>query len=72
MRRRKCFVIEHRADGVTTTKTSYDPFSSEVRTAKERILVAAGSGEAITICVVEHVNSKTFSTDGKGTVKVRY
>ncbi len=71
MRRAKCFVITHQ-NGVTTTKTSFDPFAAELRRAKERVLELAGSGEAITISVIEHVNSKTFSTTGGGTVKVRY
>ena len=71
MKREKCWVIEHRADGTTTTKTSFDPFPSEVRNAKARILEAANSGEPLTLHIVEHVNSKTFSTDGRGTVKTR-
>ncbi len=70
MRREKCWVITH-ANGTTTTKTSFDPYANEVRKAKTHILAAAGSGEPLTICIVEHVNSKTFSTDGNGTVKSR-
>jgi hypothetical protein len=71
MRRQKCFVVEHRAGGVTTTVTSFRPYHTEVSDAKLRILEAANSGEPLTLCVVEHVNSKTFSTDGHGDVKAR-
>lgn len=71
MRREKCFIVEHRQDGSTTTVTSFRPYHTEVSDAKVRILEAANSGEPLTLSVVEHVNSKTFSTDGNGTVKVR-
>jgi hypothetical protein len=70
MKREKCYIVTH-ANGTTTTKTSFDPYANEVRNAKAAILEAADSGAPITICVIEHVNSRTFSTDGKGDVKAR-
>ena len=66
----KCFVVTH-ADGSTTTKTSYDPYASETRKAKAEIIRLSGSGAPITISVIEHINSKTFLTDGHGTIKTR-
>jgi hypothetical protein len=30
MKRQKCFIVEHRADGVTTTVTSFRPYHTEV------------------------------------------
>lgn len=70
MRREKCFVIAH-ANGITTTKTSFEPFANELRRAKEQILALSGSGEPATIAVIEHVFSRTYSTDGHGNVKMR-
>jgi hypothetical protein len=71
MKREKCFVFVTHANGTTTTRTSYDPYIYEMREAKARVLAAADSGEKITVSVIEHVNSRTFETDGHGTVKSR-
>jgi hypothetical protein len=70
MKRAKCYVVTH-SNGTTTTKTSFDPFPYECRTAKAAVIAAADSGSPITVSVIEHINSKTFSTDGTGEVKVR-
>jgi hypothetical protein len=63
MKPAKCFVITN-ANGTTTTKTSFDPFPYECRAAKAAVIAAADSGSPITVSVIEHINSKTFSTDG--------
>ena len=70
MKREKCYVVTH-ANGTTTTKKSFDPFAAETRRAKEQILALSGSGAPVTISVIEHINSKTFSTDGNGSVRTR-
>jgi hypothetical protein len=65
----KAFVITT-IDGATTTRACYStPYAHEVRNAKGRIAELACSGAAATIQVVEHISSKTFSTDGNGSIK---
>jgi hypothetical protein len=71
MKPAKNFVIETAADGSTTTRTNYkNPLATEYRDAKARIMELANSGQPLTICVVEHVNSRTYSTDGHGKIRI--
>jgi hypothetical protein len=67
----KCYVIITNADGVSTTKVSFEPFAAEVRRAKERVIALCGSGAAVSISVVENVNTKRFETTGCGEVRIR-
>ena len=67
----KAYILESVNGEPVRTRTSYDPFAYEARAAKERIIALSGSGEAVTISVIENVNAKTFETDGRGKIRMR-
>lgn len=71
MQQPKCYVITTNADGVSTTKVSFEPFAAEARWAKERIIELSGSGAAASIAVIENVNTKRFETNGHGDARIR-
>jgi hypothetical protein len=71
MRVAKCFIIETGDDGNTTTRTNYKtPLATEYRNAKARVMELANSGSPLSITVVEHISSRTYSTDGHGKIRI--